>query len=228
VAALLVAGAISGAAGVVPGEAAARRETPRILVTGDSMLMFTDRVLRTRLRASGRARVVRDLHVATGLAKPWLLRWDRHAAWQMRRHRPGIVLATMGANDIHPIGRSPCCGASWVAAYAGRIGRLARVWRRGGARRVYWLTLPIQAHARLEPLFTAVNRAVERAPDVEVIDVRPVVNPGGEYHHTLEIAPGVVRQIRFEDGVHLWWPGAGLLADAIIARLEADAVILRA
>jgi hypothetical protein len=218
------------AAGTMAGSAAPATalEPPRILVTGDSMLMYTDRVLQTRMRASGQARIVRDLRVATGLAKPWLLDWDRHAAAQMRRHRPDVVLVAMGANDIHPIGRSPCCGPAWVERYAGRIGRLARVWRRGGARHVYWATLPIQAHARLEPLFTGVNRAVERASDVEVVDVRPVVNPGGLYHHTLEVAPGVVRQIRYEDGVHVWWAGAALLADAIVARLVADAVILRA
>jgi hypothetical protein len=228
VAAVLVVAAASSAAGAAPAAAAApAREAPRVLATGDSMLMYTDRVLRARLHASARARVISDIRVATGLAKPWLLHWDAHAAWQARRHRPDVVLATMGANDIHPIGRSPCCSARWAAAYAGRIGRLARVWRRGGARRVYWLTLPIQAHARLEPLFTAVNRAVERAPDVRVIDVRPIVNPGGAYHHELEVAPGDVRQIRFEDGVHLWWPGAELVADAVIARLEADGVIPR-
>ena len=209
-----------GAAAAAPAS-----DAPRILATGDSMLKYTDSVLRRELHASGRARVISDIHVATGLAKPWLLRWEEHAPEQVPRHRPDVVLATMGANDIHPLGRARCCGAAWVAAYAGRIGRLSRAWRRAGARRVYWLTLPVQAHARLEPLFSAVNRAVERAPGIRVIDLRPVITPGGRYHHELEVAPGIVRRVRFDDGVHLWWPGAELVAGLITRRLEADGVL---
>jgi hypothetical protein len=222
--AVLVVGASVAASDAAPAPAA-HAERPRVLVTGDSSVMFTDEVLRRTLHASRAARVTLDRHVATGLAKPWLLRWERHAAWQARRRRPDVVITSMGANDIHPIGRSQCCAAGWVRAYAGRIGRLARVWRRGGARRVYWLTLPIQAHARLEPLFTAVNLAVERAHGIEVIDVRPVVNPSGRYHHELEVAPGVVEQIRHEDGVHLSQAGAELVAAAVVARLRADGIL---
>jgi hypothetical protein len=200
---------------------------PRILITGDSMIMYTDALLRRTLHAQDEARVVVARHVATGLAKPWLLEWHKHAALQMRRHRPETVIASMGANDIHPIGRAACCGPAWAARYAARIERLARAWKRGGARRVYWLTLPIQAHARLEPLFSGVNAAVERARGIRVIDVRPIVNPGGLYHHELEVAPGVIQQIRYEDGVHLWWPGARLVAEAVIARLRLDGALRR-
>jgi hypothetical protein len=208
--------------GAAPAHAA-----PRLLVTGDSMITFVDDLLKTDLRASGEARVRTDRRVATGLAKPWLLNWFKHARRQVRRFHPDVVVATMGANDIHPIRGARCCGRAWIRHYARRIGRLARIWRRGGAREVYWLTLPIQLHARLEPLFTGVDAAVERARGVEVIDVRPIVNPGGVYVHELETAPGVVEQIRFDDGVHLWWPGARLVADAVLARLRGDGALRR-
>ena len=197
----------------------------RILATGDSMLMLTDRVLRRTLEPTGRARVISAIHAATGLTKPWLLDWPRHAATQVRRHRPDVVLVTMGANDVHPIDGAPCCGGRrWVARYAAHIERLTKVWRRGGVRRVYWLTLPIQAHARLAPVFTGVNAAIARAR-VAVFDVRPIVNPGGRYVHEVEVAPGVVEQIRSADGVHLWWAGARLVAGGIIERLRADGLL---
>jgi hypothetical protein len=70
-----------------------------------------------------------------------------------------------------------------------------------------------------------VNAAIERARRIRVVDVRPIVNPGGLYHHELEVAPGDVQQIRYEDGVHLWWPGARLVADAVLARLRADGAL---
>jgi hypothetical protein len=210
---------------VVLAGAGEARAAPRLLVTGDSMIMFTDRLLQRTLHASGEAVVKRDVRVATGMTKPWMLQWPKHAARQARRHRPDVVIATMGANDVHPIGDVRCCGKRWVRLYAREIEKTARSWRRGGARRVYWLTLPIQLHARLEPVFSGVNAAVERARGIRVFDVRPIVNPGDAYHHTLETAPGIVEQIRYEDGVHLWWPGARLVADALIARLRADGVL---
>jgi len=198
---------------------------PRILATGDSMMKLTPGGLIAQLHPSGLAEIRTDIRVATGLTKPWMLVWREHAARQARRYRPDVVLAIMGANDVHPIRGVRCCSARWSRRYATRIEQVARAWRRGGVRRVYWLTLPIQAHARLEPVFSAVNRAVERARGIRVIDTRPVVTPGGRYVHELEVAPGDVRQIRAADGVHLWHAGARLVVDAIVARLRADGVI---
>jgi hypothetical protein len=221
-AAALLAVAAATAAASAPG---ARPAAPRVLATGDSMITFVDRELRLLLGPAGAARVVSDIRNATGVTKPWLLDWRAHARRQALRHRPRIVVATMGANDVHPIRGVRCCGARWSRFYAARIEQLVREWRRAGVRHVYWLTLPIQAHARLEPLFTAVNRAVLRVRGVRVVDVRPIVNPGGHYVSEMEVAPGDVRQIRSEDGVHLWHAGARLVAEAVAARLRADGLV---
>src|SRR5688500_8034727 len=86
---------------------------PRILATGDSMMMLTDRVLRATLRADGRAVVTSDIRVATGLTKPHLFDWQAYAPRQVLRKRPDVVLMAMGANEAFPIGRAKCCGARW-------------------------------------------------------------------------------------------------------------------
>ena len=198
---------------------------PRILATGDSMMMYVDRELRAALAPAGRATVLSDIRVATGLTKPHLFDWQAYGKRQVRRKRPDVVVATMGINERFPIGRARCCGKRWRSRYAKRIARLSRTWRRGGVERVYWLTLPEPVPGFLTPIVTGVNAAVRRARRIGVIDTRPILTPDGVFVLEAETAPGVVEKIRFDDGVHLWWPGARLVAAAIVARLEADGVL---
>ncbi|HEX2087971.1 MAG TPA: hypothetical protein VHF89_19950, partial [Solirubrobacteraceae bacterium] len=221
--ALAAAAAPAPAATAAPAPAPAAAAAPlRVLATGDSMMLLTDIELRAALED---ARVVSDIRVATGLTKPHLLDWRRHAVWQARRHRPDVVIAAMGANDAYALRRARCCGRRWVARYARRIDALARAWRRGGADRVYWLTLPAPQHAKMRRQFDGVNAAVRRARRVRTIDTRPLLSPDGEFHAELETSPGTVERVRSTDGVHLWWPGARMVAAAIEERLRADGVL---
>ena len=207
--------------------AAAQARPLRVLVTGDSMMLLTDRYLKQTLTAAG-AQVRTEIHVATGVTKPDLLDWAALARRQAERRRPDVVIATMGANDGYPIRGARCCGARWTARYATRIRRLMRSWSREGHTRVYWLTLPAPDDVELGRQFDAVNRAVTRAaapiPSAAIVDLRPVITPTGGFQPRMAI-DGVEQQIRSDDGVHLWWPGARLAADTIVARLRADGVV---
>ena len=198
---------------------------PRILATGDSMMLLTDRQLRAALAPEGRATVMSDVRVATGLTKPHLFDWFSYAKRQVRRKRPDVVVMAMGANEAFPLGRAKCCGPRWRVPYALRIERLARTWRRAGVDRVYWLTLPAPVESFLTPIIRGVNAAVVRARGISVIDTRPLLTPDGVFVAEAETSPGVVEKIRSDDGVHLWWPGARLVAAAIVARLEQDGVL---
>lgn len=218
--------ALAGVALVLLLAAPAAAE-PRILATGDSMMMLTDRQLRAALAPGARAVVTSDVRVATGLTKPHLFDWQHYAPRQMRRRRPDVVIAAMGANEAFPIGRARCCGAAWRIQYAKRVESLSRAWRRGGASHVYWLTLPEPIPGFLTPRFTGVNAALRRARGIGVIDTRPLLTPDGVFVSEKETAPGRVEKIRSDDGVHLWWPGARLVAEAIVARLETDALLPR-
>lgn len=207
---------------------AAQARPLRVLVTGDSMMLLTDRYLELTLEAGGAASVHRDVHVSTGLSSSELLDWRAYARRQVARRRPDVVIATMGANDGWPIRGARCCGPRWRARYAVRARRLMEAWTRGGAARVYWLTLPAPDDDDLGRQFDAVNAAVTRAaagaPRAAIVDLRPVITPTGRFQPRMAIG-GVDEQIRSDDGVHLWWPGARLAADAIVARLRADGVI---
>lgn len=210
---------------VAPSSAQAR--PLRVLVTGDSMMLLTDRYLKQSLQAGGGARVTVDINVSTGLTRSDLLDWTAHAERQAAR-RPDVVVATMGANDGYPVRGARCCGARWTARYATRARRVMRAWARDGRTRVYWLTLPAPDDADLARQFAAVNAAVERAAaplaSAAVIDLRPVITPAGGFQPRMAIG-GVEQQVRSDDGVHLWWPGARLAADTVLARLRADGVL---
>ena len=210
-----------------PAARAAATARPRILATGDSMMLLTDRELRAALAPTGRAVVRDDVRPATGLTKPHLLDWVRHARRQARRYRPDVVVVTMGANEGFPLGTARCCGARWRTAYEARIERVSRAWRRGGVERVYWLTLPEPIPSVLSARFAGVNAAVSRARGIAVVDTRPILTPDGVFLQELETAPGRVEKIRSDDGVHLWWPGARLVAAAVVERLEDDGILRR-
>jgi uncharacterized protein len=189
------------------------------------MMLLTDRYLKRSLEAGGAASVHVDIRVATGLSNPALLDWDALARRQVARYRPDVVIATMGANDGWPIRGARCCSSRWVAHYATRARRVMRTWTRGGAPRVYWLTLPAPDDADLGRQFDAVNAATVRAAagvrGAAIVDLRPVITPTGAFQPRMAI-DGVEQQIRSDDGVHLWWPGARLAADHVLARLRAD------
>ena len=217
-----------GSALLVAGSAEARPQ--RVLVTGDSMMLLTDRYLEQGLEAGGAASVHVDIRVASGLSNPSLLDWPALARRQVRRYRPDVVVATMGANDGWPIRGARCCSKRWTARYATRARRLMSTWARGGATRVYWLTLPAPDDADLARQFGAVNAAVVRAAagarSAAIVDLRPVITPTGAFQSRMAI-DGVEQQIRSDDGVHLWWPGARLAADRVLARLRADGAARR-
>lgn len=209
---------------------AAQARPQRVLVTGDSMMLLTDRYLKQGLEQGGAASVHVDIRVATGLSKPHLLDWGALARRQSARYRPDVVVATLGANDGWPIRGARCCGSRWVARYATRARRVMRTWSRAGAARVYWLTLPAPDDAALGRQFAAVNAAAQRAargvPGAAIVDLRPVITPTGAFQQRMAI-DGVDQQIRSNDGVHLWWPGARLAADHVLARLRADGAAAR-
>ena len=202
---------------------AAASDAPRILATGDSMMMLTDEQLRHAL--ADRAHVSSDVRSATGLTKSHLFDWHGYARRQMLRRRPDVVVAAMGANEAFPIGRVKCCGLRWSIRYARRIDRLALAWRRHGAKAVYWLTLPEPVKSFITPRIRGVNRAVRLTRAVRVVDVYPLLTPDGVFVREMETRPGVVEQIRSDDGVHLWWPGARIVAGEIALRLEADGFV---
>jgi hypothetical protein len=98
-------------------------------------------------------------------------------------------------------------------------------YRRRGAARVYWLTLPAPRKANFAKVFRAVNAALRLArPGLRgagrIIDTGRVFTPGGRFRST--IGGRVVRQ---PDGVHLTTRGASIAAGLVIRAMRRDGVL---
>ena len=151
-AALVVAVAL-GAAPAPGKEAPASGDRARtaaaftVLATGDSMMQIVDVDLARQLEPGGRVSVRSDTRISTGISKPALLNWPRHAASQTRQLHPRATVVFLGANDGFNLrsrsGRLvKCCSRAWSREYGARARRMMVSYAQHGAGKVYWLLLP--------------------------------------------------------------------------------------
>lgn len=202
-----------------------------VLATGDSMIQIVDHFLADRL--GKRAAVRSEAHVSTGISKPSLLDWVANARRQARRVRPQATVVFLGANDGFPMsapsgGTADCCGGAWVAEYARRAARMMRAYRRGGAGRVFWLTLPAPRSSSFRgvygPVNEAIRRAAKRVDGVEVVPLARIFTPGFRYRDTYVVKGRPVR-VRQGDGIHLNTTGASIAAGKVVAAMRARRVL---
>ncbi|MBA3301109.1 MAG: DUF459 domain-containing protein [Thermoleophilaceae bacterium] len=202
----------------------------RLLVTGDSLSQPLDSELARRLEGAG-VEVDRDPHVGSGISKSVIVDWGKLAVSQAKKGPPDAVVVFLGANEGFPIpgagGRQvECCGPDWAALYATRVRRMMDTYRRGGAARVYWLTLPAPRDGDLAPITRTVNQAIAAAAapyraQVRVLDTVPVFTPGGKYRSSMEVG-GKETIVRESDGLHLNAAGARVEADKVEEALRGD------
>jgi hypothetical protein len=206
-----------------------------LLVTGDSMSQPLDVELARGLAESG-VRTIRDAHLGSGISKTSVVDWGRLSSQQVRERKPDAVVVFLGANEGFPIAGAggrlvPCCGPAWAALYATRARTMMDTYRRSGAARVYWLTLPLPRDAARLKIVQSVNAAVAVAAQpyraqVRVVDMAQVFTPGGRFRAAMAIA-GKDTVVRESDGVHLNETGAKLAAGLVESRLKSDFESLR-
>lgn len=201
----------------------------KLLVTGDSMAQPLDAQLARTLSAPG-VNTVRDAHLGTGISLSQIVDWGQLSTQQTTKDKPDAVVMFIGANDSFPMKGADgkdvqCCGAAWAAIYASRARRMMNTYRRAGAARVYWLTLPLPRDSKRLPYARAVNAAVAVAAQpyrsqVRVLDMVPVFTPSG-FRASMSIG-GKNTIVRRPDGIHLNDAGAQLAANLVEARMRAD------
>ncbi len=213
------------------GERPARRPVlRRLLVTGDSLVQPLDAELARRLAGAG-VRTERDAHLGTGISKSELVDWGRLSVQQVRERRPDAVVMLLGANEGFPMraagGRTvQCCGPAWAAEYATRARRMMDTYRRRGAARVYWLTLPAPRDGDRADIARTINAAIAVAAQpyraqVRVLDLVRVFTPGGRFRDAMPVR-GRETIVREPDGIHLNGAGAEVAADLVQRALRND------
>ncbi|HWC27581.1 MAG TPA: DUF459 domain-containing protein [Solirubrobacteraceae bacterium] len=201
-----------------------------LLVTGDSLAQPLDVQLARRMAEDG-VDTIRAAHLGTGISKTDIVDWGVLSTQQVRQRKPDAVVMFLGANEGFPFraggGRMiECCGAEWAVVYATRARRMMETYRRDGAARVYWLTLPLPRDSRRQEIARAVNAAIEVAAQpfrsqVRVLDMAAVFTPGGRYRAAQEV-DGRQTIVREPDGIHLSEAGAAVAMNLVLGRLHAD------
>jgi hypothetical protein len=207
------------------GEERPRLELDKLLVTGDSLAMPIDVELARRLSEQD-VEVVRDPHVGTGISKSGLVDWGRLSTQQVENEQPDAVVAFIGANEGFPLptagGEVECCGPEWAAPFADRVRRMMNTYRRDGAARVYWLTIPTPRDGDLAEITRTVNAAIEVAAvpwlaHVRVVDLGAVFTPDDRFESALD-----GELVREADGLHLTPRGAEIAADVVLETIRRD------
>ena len=199
----------------------------RVLATGDSMMMLSlDDFLARRL-AREEITVRSEVRPGSGITKPFVVDW-LGLARQQAAARPAATVVFLGANDGLPIGPAQCCGEAWIERYAQRAEQMMRSWSRGGAGRVYWLSLPVPGWRELRPVFRAVNAAVARAAaragdGVRIVDAAGYFTPRG-YRAAMRVGGRRVR-VRRRDGTHLNGAGAALATRLVLRAMRRDGLV---
>jgi hypothetical protein len=99
-------------------------------------------------------------------------------------------------------------------------------YRRKGAARVYWITVPTPRDPDRQKVARTVNAAIAVAAQpyrrqVTVIDSAQIFAPGGRYRDAMPI-DGRSTIVRESDGIHLNSSGARLLADTLLRSMGND------
>jgi len=201
----------------------------RLLVTGDSL---SEPIGPALSRVGGDyLRVDRDTHAGTGLARPDYFDWAATARAQIDRYRPDAVVVTLGGNDGQgitlPGGKVLDAGTpAWAAEYQRRAAILMRIWTGGGARPLYWMTLPIARPAVLDADYRMMQAAVDRAaravPGTRIVDVTGRLAAGGRYSDYLRDDEGHLVLARMTDGVHYTMDGARIAAGVMMPAIARD------
>lgn len=201
-----------------------------LLVTGDSLAQPLDVQLARRLAGDG-VQTVRDAHLGTGISKTDIIDWGVLSTQQAKERKPDAVVMFMGANEGFPFpgadGKSiQCCGPDWAVVYATRARRMMDTYRRAGAARVYWLTLPFPRDREAQAIARTVNAAIDVAAQplrsqVRVLDMATVFTPEGRYRAAQDVG-GRQTIVRRPDGVHLNEAGSNIAMGIVLERLRAD------
>jgi hypothetical protein len=209
--------------------APASAKTGRVLATGDSMIQIVDGFLAKELRPKHFS-LRSDAHVGTGISKPFLLDWVKHARYLARTYRPQATVVFLGANEGFPLRwrgeRRNCCSRAWRMAYSARAQAMMHSLERGGAARVYWLTLPAARPHGWNHIYRSVNLALTSAAKregdgVRLLDMGAIFTPSGHFQQTIKRGGHRV-SVRQRDGIHLNVAGARIAARYVVRQMHRD------
>ena len=201
--------------------AASKSDPVRVWVGGDSMGGELGFSLEPVLRETRAFKPTTFYKESTGICRYDFYDWGKQVRTVMKADRPQAAVIMIGTNDTQSVwkdGEWIAYGqVAWKRAYEERVGAIMDTMLRGGARRVYWVGMPIMGegwrNSRMRLINGIFEKQAEQRPGAEYIDIWDLyANADGSFDPSL----------RLGDQVHFTVEGQQLLADTVYEAIEQD------
>jgi len=220
-------------ASVIPTAA----DPARVLIAGDSDAGTFGPYLETLLSGTGIVTTTLDYKVSSGLARPDFYDWPAHFRDTVPTVLPDIVIVTFGGNDSQ--GLTDLTGTfivdqatgeaggdqEWRTEYGKRVGEVMDFLSADG-RKLIWVGIPNDDNPDVTARLAVQNEVVmEQAalrPQVAFVDTwkRFSGRSGNWAEYVVDPRDGQAKDVRADDGFHLNWVGAEILAIDIFTAVK--------
>jgi hypothetical protein len=193
----------------------------RVWVGGDSMGGELGFALKPLLQEAKAFRPVTFYKESSGICRYDFFDWQQQMESVVKAKRPHAAVIMMGTNDTQSVwkdGEWIAYGQmAWKQAYERRVGDIIDTLLDGGARRVYWVGMPIMGedwrNSRMRLINRIFEKQAEKRPGAEYVDIWDLYTTAdGSFDASLRLA----------DGVHFTVEGQELLAERVLETIRAD------
>ncbi len=201
--------------------AASTSDPVRVWVGGDSMGGELGWALGPMLEKTKAFKPTVYYKESSGICRWDFFDWGKKMETVMRTAKPNAMVMMMGTNDTQSVwdrGTWISYGTSkWKTAYEKRVSDMMETMLKGGARRVYWVGMPIMKeswrNSRMKLINTIIQDAAAQHPGAQYVDAWGLfVDADGAY----------VAGLRLADGVHFTVEGQQRLARAVLEDVAKD------
>ena len=200
---------------------ASKTDPVRVWVGGDSMGGELGWALEPVLKDSKVFKPITFYKESTGICRYDFFDWGKQIDTVMRTAKPQAAVIMIGTNDTQSVnqdGKWISYGdPEWKRIYEKRVGDIIDTMLKGGAKRVYWVGMPIMGegwrNSRMKLINKIFQKQAEKRPGAEYIDIWDLFTKSdGSFDPSL----------RLSDQVHFTGEGQALLADAVYKAIKAD------
>jgi hypothetical protein len=200
---------------------ASKTDPVRVWVGGDSMGGELGIALEPVLQEAEAFKPTTFYKESTGICRYDFYDWGKQVRAVVKTARPQAAVIMIGTNDTQSVwkdGEWISYGqVAWKRAYEERVGEIMDTMLRGGARRVYWVGMPIMGegwrNSRMRLINKVFQKQAEQRPGAQYIDIWGLyANADGSFDPSL----------RLGDQVHFTVEGQQLLADTVYKAIEQD------
>ncbi len=200
---------------------ASRTDPVRVWIGGDSMGGELGWALEPVLKDSKVFEPTTFYKESTGICRYDFFDWGKEIETMMKTAKPQAAVIMIGTNDTQSVWKAggwiPYGKMAWKQAYEQRVGDIIDTMLRGGARRVYWVGMPIMGEGWRNSRMRLINRIfqkqAEKRPGAEYVDIWDLyATSDGSFDPSLRLA----------DGVHFTAAGQALLAETVYKSIKAD------